>query len=162
MSYANFDGKFKYLLRKASPGAFGPYDLPGVLQGLFGSMVVQIPIIHLTAGVDVAATAVFVAPRGGCVIKKIGIVSQGTAAGILDADTCVIAVANATQSAAAIVSKTYNTAVQPPAANVYADLGTLANATLAGNDVMTLAVTQGATADLAASVLVVEYLPLNG
>ncbi len=111
----------------------------------------------LAAGADIAARPVFVAPAEGAEITKIGIVPEGASAGVDNANTAVFAVADA--AANAIASKTFNTATQPPASGVYGDLGSLtaANAILTANEVVTLAVTQGATADLPALLVVIEW-----
>lgn len=123
-----------------------------------GARVDMIHIEDLAAGADIAARAEWAAPAGGATITKIGIVPKGASAGIDNSNTAVVAVADA--AANSIVSKTYDTATQPPAASTYADLGTLTNATLTANEVVTVAVTQGATANLPAFLLVVEWTPL--
>ena len=130
----------------------------GAYAGDLGTYQTNVDIIQiedLAAGADIAARAEWAAPATGCVITKIGIIPKGSSAAIDNSNTAVIAVADA--AANSIVSKTYNTATQPPAANVYGDLGTLSNATLTANEVVTVAVTQGATADLPAFLLVLEW-----
>lgn len=121
-----------------------------------------IPVENLAAGADIAARAVFCAPQGGAVLRKWGILPQGSKTGIDDSNTAVLALADGAGNA--ISSKTYNTANQPPAANVYADLGTLSDThkVLTANEVVTLAVTQGAAADLPAFVVVIEWEPADG
>ena len=121
--------------------------------------VAVLAIENLAAGADIAARAQWVAPVEGCVLTRAGIVPQGASAGVDDANTAVLALADADGNA--IVSKTYNTAAQPPAASAYGSLGTpdATHAVLTANEVVTLAVTQGATADLPAFLLVLEWTP---
>ena len=57
----------------------------------------------------------------------------------------------------AIVTKTYNNTTTWPNANTEDDLGTLANADVSANGILTYTVTNGATADLPAYTLVIEY-----
>ena len=62
-----------------------------------------------------------------------------------------------------IVSKTYNATTAPPAASVYDSLGTLdsTHRVLTGNEVVRIAVTQGATANMPAFLVVFEWLPIK-
>lgn len=124
-----------------------------------GARVTVINVENLAAGADFSARAEFAAPAEGAEISKIGIVPQGASAGIDDANTAVLAIADGAGNA--IVTRTFNTGTQPPAANVYASLGALdaTNKILTANEVVTLAATQGATADLPAFLLIVEWLP---
>jgi hypothetical protein len=119
--------------------------------------VAYINIENLAAGADIAARAEFVAPTAGCELVKISIVPKAASADIDDSNTAVIAIAD--KATNAIVSKTYNTATQPPAAGVAATLGNLdsTHRVLTANEVVTVAVTQGTSADLPAFILVFEY-----
>ncbi len=123
------------------------------------TQVTVIAIEDLAAGADIAARAEFVAPAGGCTLTKIGIVPKGNSAGIDDGNTAVVAIADAAGNS--IVSKTYNTGTQPPAANTYASLGNLSatHKILTANEVVTVAVTQGATANLPGFNLIFEWIP---
>lgn len=94
--------------------------------------------------------------REKCTVEKIQYVGEQTSAGVDGSNTAVIAVKNATD-ATTIVSKTYN-ASGPPAANTYADLGTLANADLDANDVLTLDETLGVTAFLGDHRIEIDYV----
>jgi len=116
---------------------------------------------NLAAGADIADRAIWAAPAGGAVVQKVGIVPQGSSAGIDNSNTAVVNVEDG--SGNSIVSKTYDTANQPPAAGVYADLGSLtaANAILTANEVVRLDVTQGATADLPAFMVTIEWVPIK-
>lgn len=118
-----------------------------------------VAVEDLAAGADVAARAVFKAPSTGAVLTAAGLLMQGASAGVDDANTAVVAIADGAGNA--IVSKTYNTATQPPAANAYGSLGSLdaVHQVLAADEIVTLAVTQGPTADLPAFLLVLEWHP---
>lgn len=129
------------------------------VEGALLATVISVPILieDLAAGADVAARACFMAPLPGCTLTNIGIIPQGASADIDDSNTAVIVVATAAGNA--IVSKTYNTATQPPAANVHGTLGTLSSTykVLTTHQVITVAITQGTTADLPAFILNLEY-----
>jgi hypothetical protein len=113
-------------------------------------------IADLAAGADITATPIFCAPSGGATITDIGIVPLGATAGVDNSNTAVFAITD--KDGNSIVSKTYNTANQPPAVGVYGSLGALsAHAVLTANEVVQLALTQGATADLPAVMLQIEY-----
>ena len=116
-------------------------------------------IEDLAANADIAARAEFCAPAGGCTLTKVGIVSLGDPAAVDDSNTVVIAIADA--AANAIVSKTFNTATQPPDAGIYDDLGSLdaTHKVLTGNEVCTLAITQGTNANLDALLVIWEWTP---
>jgi hypothetical protein len=116
---------------------------------------------NLAAGADIADRPIWAAPSGGAVITKVGIVPQGASAGVDNANTAVVNVEDG--SGNSIVSKTYDTANQPPASGAYGDLGSLSgtHAVLTANEVLRLDVTQGATADLPGFVLLVEWLPIR-
>jgi len=105
-------------------------------------LVYAYEVENLAAGADIADRAIWAAPSGGAVLTRVGIVPQGSSAGIDDANTAVLNVEDG--SGNSVVSKTYNTAAQPPAAGVYADLGSLSatHALLTANEVLRLDVTQ--------------------
>ena len=82
--------------------------------------------------------------------------NQATSAtGIDNSNTCVIALAI---NAGAVAGKTYNASVTFPAANTKDSLGTLTNAHAAASDVLTLAVTNGTTADPGPFLVEVDYV----
>jgi hypothetical protein len=112
-----------------------------------------IAVEDLGAGVDIASRPIF-SNRQAVTINSIGNLTQGAPAGIDDSNTAVIAIKN--DAAATVVSKTYNTATQPPSSDD-ADLGTITNGSLAAGQHLTLSVTQGATANLPAFILRIEY-----
>lgn len=122
-------------------------------------MVEMIQIENLAAGADIAARPEWVAPQRGADLLRAGIVLKGSAAGVDAGNTAVIALADGAGNA--IVSKTYDDDPAPPASGTYDNLGTLhaTHRRMTGNEVLTVAVTQGATADLPAFVVVLEWAP---
>jgi len=121
--------------------------------------IALVRVEDLAAGADISARPVFVHPRPVTLVS-IGILTEGAPAGVDDDNTAVIALAD--DAANEIVSKTYNTAAQPPDTD-YEDLGELdaTHKVLAAGEHVTLSVTQGATADLPALSLVLRYVPKN-
>ena len=114
-------------------------------------------IEDLAAGADIADRTIFYVPTGkDFTVTKIGIIPRGASAGIDDANTAVIAMKDG--SGNTIVSKTFNTATQPPAAGVIGDLGEVDNTykLLSAGEKLVLNVTQGVTANLPACDLQVE------
>ena len=110
---------------------------------------------NLGAGADIAARAVHSFDQDGWIVSA-RIVNQATSAAGIDAgNTCVVALAC---TAGAVASKTYTNTVVFPAANTANDLGTISNGHVPKNDVMTLAVTQGATADAGPFLVCVDYV----
>jgi hypothetical protein len=108
----------------------------------------------LSAGADIAARAIHSFAAQATVVAA-RIVSQGTAAGIDAANTCVVALAIGGQ---ALASKTYNDATPFPAANASNSLGALTNNFAAAGAILTLAVTQGTNANAPAFVVEVDYI----
>jgi hypothetical protein len=102
-------------------------------------------IEDLAAGADIADRPFFVVPTGyKFVVESAKIISQGTAAGIDDSNTAVILIENGSNQ---IASKTFNATVTFPASGAVADMGTITNATLAAGELLTVSVTNGATAN---------------
>ena len=124
-------------------------------QGNLDSKEAFIAIENLAANAGIAARPVFMS-KLAAVISEIGILTQGTPAGIDDSNTAVIAITDAAGNS--IVSKTYNTLVQPPDA-AYASLGTVSatHGVLTAGEVVKIAVTQGTAADLPAFYLYIRY-----
>lgn len=109
----------------------------------------------LAAGADIAARAV-ASFEGDAWIVSARVVNQASAAaGINDSNTCVVALAT---GAGTVASKTYNTSVTFPNANTDDDLGAITNAHAAAGSVLTLAVTNGATANPGPFVVCVDYV----
>ena len=115
---------------------------------------VSIAIEDLVAGADITDRPVY-APQRIATLFAVGILTQGAPAGIDNANTCVCVLKDGDGNA--IVTKTFNTANQP-ATSGYSDLGTLhaTNKTLAANEAVTFSVTQGATADMPAFLLILS------
>jgi len=111
----------------------------------------------LAAGTGISARPVFIVPPGfkGKVVD-VRIISQGTAAGIDNSNTCVVALANGSN---AIVSKTYNATVTFPASGAADSLGTPSSTygALAAGNILRLSVTNGTTANPPAFMLEVTY-----
>lgn len=124
-----------------------------------GKRVTVISVEDLAADADIAARPIFAASADGNTLTKIGIVPQGASAGIDNDNTSVIAIKDGAGNT--IVSKTYNTGTQPPASGAYASLGTLdvTHKVLTANEVVTLTVTNGTTADLPAFLVILEWTP---
>ena len=130
---------------------------PAKMSATANTRFLSIPIEDLAANGDITARAVFAVPTGlTATLVKASIIMQGSAAGVDDANTCVIALTDGTNT---IVSKTYNTATAMPAANAEGDLGAL-NAThkvLAAGERLHFTVTNGTAANPPAMVLQVAY-----
>lgn len=83
-------------------------------------------------------------------------VNQTTAAaGINDANTCVVQLAT---GAGILATATFNTTVPFPAANGSFDMGAITNVHALPGHVLTLAVTNGATADPGTFLVEVDYV----
>lgn len=112
----------------------------------------------LSAGADIASRAVLVVPTGlEYTLTSAIIISNGTAAGIDDSNTCVVALAD--NSANAICSLTMNTGTPFPASNATSSLGTLDGTykVLSAGEALCIAVTNGVTANPPAFRLQVTY-----
>ncbi len=110
---------------------------------------------NLSAGADIAARAVHSFDGDGWLVSA-RVVNQTTAAaGIDDSNTCVVALAT---DAGAVVTATFNSTNAFPAANSEKDLGALGNVHVAPGQVMTLAVTNGTTADPGPFLVEVDYV----
>ena len=130
------------------------------LNAAHAQQMAVIPIEDLAAGADIAARPEFVAPAGGCTLVLIGILTKGAPAGVDDSNTSVVVLKD--DGANTIVSKTYNTATQPPTSD-YESLGALdaTHKVLGANEHVTLAITNGASADLPGLNLVIVFEPTN-
>ncbi|MEP0848607.1 MAG: DUF2190 family protein [Phycisphaerae bacterium] len=125
-------------------------DAPGEEE-----QVTLVAVEDLGAGADISARPVFVSPDA-VELVSVGILTQGAPAGVDDANTAVIALKD--DAGNVIVSKTYNTANQPPSSD-FADLGALdpTHKVLAASEHVTLDVTQGTTANMPAFLLVIKH-----
>ena len=110
---------------------------------------------NLAAGADIAARAIHSFKDDGWIVAA-RVVNQATSAsGIDNSNTCVVAVAT---TAGAVASVTYNATNTFPAANTADDMGSITNPHAAAGEVMTLAVTNGATADPGPFIVEVDYV----
>ncbi len=109
----------------------------------------------LGAGADIAARAVHSFDQDGWIVAARVVNQATTATGIDGSNTCVVALA---VTAGAVASKTYNGSPAFPAANTADSLGTVTNHHVPKGDVMTLAVTQGATANAGPFLVEVDYV----
>lgn len=122
------------------------------LTGVASQFIVY-QVIDLAAGADVTSTGLFVCPTGFTfTISSIDIISQGTAAGIDDSNTCVISVLNGIN---AIVTKTYNAATTFPADGTSDNLGALdeTHKVITAGQIIKYTITNGATADSPAFII---------
>jgi len=116
--------------------------------------VIQL-VEDLGAGADIAARAFHSVDQDSWIVAA-RITNQATTATGIDAsNTCVVALANA---AGAVASKTYTNTVVFPAANAQDSLGAITNPHCPKGDVVTLAVTQGATANAGPFLVEVDYV----
>ena len=129
------------------------------LNAAHAEQTVIVRVEDLAAGADIAARPVFVHPRAVTLVS-VGILTEGAPAGVDNDNTAVLALAD--DAANAIVTKTYNTATQPPTRD-YEDLGALdgTHKVLTAGEHVTLSVTQGATANLPAFSVILRYIPTN-
>ena len=109
----------------------------------------------LAAGADLAARSVHAFEFDGWIVAA-RVVNQATAAaGIDNSNTCVVALAT---DAGSVVSSTFDAANTFPAANARKDLGAVSNAHALKGYVLTLAVTNGATANPGPFLVEVDYV----
>ncbi len=109
----------------------------------------------LAANGDIAARAIHAFEKEGWIVSA-RVVNQATAsAGVDNSNTCVITLAN---TVGTVVTKTYNATNTFPAANTADDLGSVSNAQVTASDALTLAVTNGTTADPGPFVVEVDYV----
>lgn len=119
-------------------------------------LVLSLPVSNLAAGADLADVPVFVVPAGyKLTVLAASLISQGTAAGIDDSNTCVIALE---EGANGIATKTYDADPAFPASGVADSLGAITNPTLTAGEILTYSVTNGATADPPAFIIQVTAI----
>ncbi len=110
---------------------------------------------NLAAGADIAARAVHSFNHDAWIFSA-RVVNQATAAsGIDNSNTCVVALVVGGSS---LVSETFDSTTTFPAANTAQNLGTLSNNNAAAGDVLTLAITNGTTADPGPFLIEVDYV----
>lgn len=109
----------------------------------------------LAAGADIAVRAIHAFDAEAWMVAA-RVVNQSTAAaGINDSNTCVVALAT---GAGTVVNFTFNTTVVFPNANTMTDLGSLTNTHATTGSVLTLAVTNGVTANPGSFLVEVDYV----
>lgn len=119
--------------------------------------VLSYQVSDLGAGADIASQVIFAAPTGlDVTLVSASIIPQGTASGIDDSNTCVIALTDGTNT---IVSQQYDASPAFPAAAAVTSLGTLDTTykVLSAGEKLYLAVTNGTTANPPAFMLQVVY-----
>lgn len=109
----------------------------------------------LAAGVDIADRAVHVFESEAWAVAARVVNQASAAAGIDNSNTCVVLVKLA---GGTLATKTYNAGVVFPAANTKDSLGTLTSPKAAKGTVMTIAVTNGATANPGPFLIEVDYV----
>lgn len=107
------------------------------------------------AGGDIVARAIHSFESAGWIVSARAVNQATAAAGIDNSNTCVVAL---TTDAGAVVTATFNATNTFPAANAKKDLGALSNTFTAAGYVMTLAVTNGATANPGPFLVEVDYV----
>jgi len=112
-------------------------------------------LADLDAGADLASTVIFV-PGEDVTIHDVTVTPDGTAAGVDDSNTSVWTVKNGANT---LVTETFDSSTAFPADNTKTSLGTLdSDYTLVKDGGrLELAVTNGATANLPACVVTIEY-----
>lgn len=113
----------------------------------------QIDVEDLGAGSDIADRPIFYNPKA-VTINSIAILTKGAPAGVDNSNTSVILIED--DASNQVVSKTYNTATQPPSSDGE-DLGAVTNGSLAAGEHLLLSVTNGTTANLPAFTLIIEW-----
>jgi len=109
----------------------------------------------LSAGADIAAQAIH-AFAGEAWIVSARVVNQATAAaGIDNSNPCVVTLGTGAGTVAEI---TFDASTPFPAENTAVDFGAVANAHVAGGDVLTLAVSNGTTADPGPFLVAIDYV----
>ena len=109
----------------------------------------------LAAGGDIAARAIHSFDSDGWIVSA-RVVNQATAAaGIDDSNTCVITLAT---GAGTVVTETFDSTTTFPAANTAQNLGAVDNNHVGAGSVLTLAVTNGTTADPGPFLVAVDYV----
>ena len=120
--------------------------------------ILPVQIGALAAGVDMTDYSIITVPANHAItITKASIVSNGTASGIDDSNTCVLLLEDSSSNA--IVTKTFDADPAFPARGAAVDLGTPDNThkVLAAGEKLFFSVTNGTTAAPPAFLLQIEY-----
>ena len=120
------------------------------------TQVVTYQVENLGAGADLTTRAIFEVPAGlVATVTNCRIISQGTAAGVDDDNTCIIAVTDGTNTIATI---TYDTDLAFPAENVSESLGAIgAHGVLNAAEKLCFTITNGTAANPPAFMIQVTY-----
>jgi len=110
---------------------------------------------NLAAGADIAARAIHAFDQDAWIASARVVNQASAAAGIDGSNTCVVLLAT---GAGTVVTETFDGTTTFPAANAAQDLGALSNAHVSAGDVMTLAVTNGTTADPGPFLIEIDYI----
>jgi len=132
-------------LRQASSTASGP-----VGSDFYGGATV-IEVEELESGVSITDRPIFSCGLDFA-ISSIGILTKGPPWGIDNSNTAVIVVKR--NDGTTVVTKTYNTATQPPS-TALGDLGTILSSPLADDEWLNLTMTQTGTAHMPAFSLII-------
>ncbi|MCO6437849.1 MAG: hypothetical protein J5J06_12225 [Phycisphaerae bacterium] len=112
-------------------------------------------VADLSAGQDVAARAIHSFGVEGWIVAA-RVVNESTAAAGIDAsNTCVVQLAT---GAGVVATKTFDNTTPFPAANASTSMGTISNAHAPAGTVLTLAVTNGSTANPGPFHVCVDYV----
>ncbi len=116
-------------------------------------------IVHavedLAANADIAARAIHAFEAAAWVVAARVVNQASAAAGIDDSNTCVVAL---TLGGSALVSETFDSTTAFPDANEAHGMGALSNAFASAGEVLTLAVTNGTTANPGPFLVEVDYV----
>lgn len=116
-------------------------------------------IVHavedLSAGADVAARAIHSFEQDAWIVSARVVNQASAASGIDNSNTCVVTLAT---GAGTVVTETFDSTTTFPAANAAQDLGTVSNPHVSAGEVLTLAVTNGTTANPGAFLVAVDYV----
>ena len=114
--------------------------------------MLQYRVENLAVGSDITNRPIW-QTQDGVTFSTISILTEGAPSGIDNSNTVVITLKNGAGST--IVTKTYNTATQPPSSDAES-LGALSITELLGDDIITLTATCGTTANMPAFSLTAE------
>lgn len=146
LNAASAAGDIVSVLLKTAGNPTGPLEPAAVF--------LQYTSTDLAAGADITADILGVIPNDSK-LKSAKVVSTGSASGIDAANTSAFEVK---VGATVLASKTFNDTVAFPGANESVDLTLGAEVSLEENDVVTLSVTNGSTADLPIFVVQLEIV----
>jgi hypothetical protein len=130
---------------------------PAKLSAAAGARIFSYQVEDLAAGGDITGRCIFAAPAGiDVTVEKVYIIPQGTAAGIDDGNTCLVNLADGTNT---LVAATYKTDPAFPADAAVTELGEVhaVHGILSAGEKLYLTVANGTTANPPAFMLEVVY-----